>query len=74
MQTAGSTAGTLTASFALTDSSASSFFTTISVTFTLNTPPSTSVADLVPTAMTHVTSTQCPTPAGFSAIYNLASA
>ena len=74
MQTAGSTAGTMTASGALTDSSATSFFTTITVTFTLNTPPiSTSVAALVPTAMTVLTSTQCPTPAGFTAFNNLAS-
>ena len=63
MQTAGSTAGTMTASGALTNSSASSFFTTLTVSFTLNTPPSTSVAALVPTSMTHKTSTQCPTPA-----------
>ena len=75
MQTAVSTAGTMTASVALTDSSTTTFFTPLTVLFTLNTPPiSTSVADLIPTAMTHVTSTQCPTPAGFSAIYNLASA
>ena len=73
MQTAGSTAGTMTASGALTDSSATSFFTTLTVTFTLNTPPSTSVAALVPTAMTVLTSTQCPTPAGFTAFNNLAS-
>ena len=74
MQTAGFTAGTMTASVALTDSSASSFFTTLTVTFTLNTPPSTSVADLRPTYMTTITSTQCPTPAGFTAFNNLASA
>ena len=72
MQTAGSTPGAMTATVALTDSSASSFFTTITVTFTLNTPPSTSVAALVPTAMTHVIYTQCPDPAAIN-IINLAS-
>ena len=74
MQTAGSTAGTMTASVALTDSSASSFFTTLTVSFTLNTPISTSVAVLRPSFMTAITSTQCPSPAGFTAFSNLSSA
>ena len=70
MQTAGSTAGTMTASVALTDSSATSFFTTITVTFTTS---STSVAALDSTKMTHVTYTQCPDPAAIN-IINIASA
>ena len=73
MQTAGSTAGTMTVSGALTSTTSPFSASPLTVTFTLNTPPSTSVAALVPTAMTVLTSTQCHTPAGFTAFNNLAS-
>ena len=56
MQTVAPTSGTITISGPPLAYSTFSFFTIQTVSFTLNSPPSTSVVDLVPAAMTKITS------------------